>query len=246
MTTRGAKQRGLSDTVFLATELLEKILLQLPMKDLLLAQQVCRKWKAVISESRDLQTALYLLPSETLFRWNYQFSPKAKLTRISLSTPHQYNVEGTSYMYSIATLNSLLCKEIYAVDIHNKVAILRYDGFQFNRSLAVGSPTASWQEMFLTQPPITKASVACYFRGQSPAYHAPGWIDVANSAGIKMWDIINVKMWDIINATTKYRLGAQICWGTSHVHTDRTILVSDSERQMTDGELQAITDIPLT
>ena len=44
-------------------ELLELILLELPMKDLLLnAQRVCRRWKANIDGSIKLQRALFFTP----------------------------------------------------------------------------------------------------------------------------------------------------------------------------------------
>lgn len=58
--TRGAARRSLFDAVLLTTELLEKILPHIPMKDLLLAQRVARKWKVVFSWFKQLQQALFL------------------------------------------------------------------------------------------------------------------------------------------------------------------------------------------
>jgi hypothetical protein len=42
------------------TELLEQVLLKLPLRDTLLAQNVCRRWKAVIETSPALQQKLWL------------------------------------------------------------------------------------------------------------------------------------------------------------------------------------------
>ncbi|KAF2006414.1 hypothetical protein P154DRAFT_258943 [Amniculicola lignicola CBS 123094] len=43
-------------------ELLEQILLLLPMRDLLLSQRVCRRWRHVIVDSKPIQRALHFLP----------------------------------------------------------------------------------------------------------------------------------------------------------------------------------------
>jgi len=49
--------------VFNTAELLEAVLLNLPMKDLLLSQRVRRSWQALIITSLHLQRALFLLPA---------------------------------------------------------------------------------------------------------------------------------------------------------------------------------------
>ncbi|KAK5138015.1 hypothetical protein LTR08_005812 [Meristemomyces frigidus] len=53
------------------TELMEMILLRLPMKELLFAQAVCRFWKTVIEGSAKLQQALFfqLPPKGWSFSW---------------------------------------------------------------------------------------------------------------------------------------------------------------------------------
>lgn len=45
-------------------ELLELILLQLPTKDLLFAQKVCKSWHTAITTSTAIQKALFLLPGD--------------------------------------------------------------------------------------------------------------------------------------------------------------------------------------
>ncbi|KAK4949412.1 hypothetical protein LTR10_012030 [Elasticomyces elasticus] len=51
--------------VFHITELLEIILLDLPMQDLLHAQRVCSTWKGVIDGSQAIQRALFFIPGST-------------------------------------------------------------------------------------------------------------------------------------------------------------------------------------
>ena len=53
-------------TMLETTELREAILLQLPCKDLLLAQRVCRTWQITIRDSVQLQKALFLTPSKPI------------------------------------------------------------------------------------------------------------------------------------------------------------------------------------
>lgn len=65
-------RHSLFDAVFLTTELLENVLRHLPMKDLLLAQRVSRKWSGVIKQSKELQQALFFVPQEAEVGWELQ------------------------------------------------------------------------------------------------------------------------------------------------------------------------------
>ncbi|KAK5694172.1 hypothetical protein LTR97_009793 [Elasticomyces elasticus] len=51
-----------ANTVLMLSELLEIILLDLPTRDLLFAQKVCRTWKEVMDTTKAVQKALYLVP----------------------------------------------------------------------------------------------------------------------------------------------------------------------------------------
>lgn len=53
---------SITSKVFSVPELFTHILLELPMRDLLLAQRVCREWKDAITNSAVLQRALFFLP----------------------------------------------------------------------------------------------------------------------------------------------------------------------------------------
>ena len=54
-----------SERVFNTVELIEAVLLELPLRDILLAQQVCKTWQAAIAASSPLQRALCLQPIKT-------------------------------------------------------------------------------------------------------------------------------------------------------------------------------------
>ncbi|KAK4961297.1 hypothetical protein LTR10_001787 [Elasticomyces elasticus] len=51
-----------ANMVLMLPELLEIILLDLPTRDLLFAQKVCKTWKEVINTTKSIQKALYFLP----------------------------------------------------------------------------------------------------------------------------------------------------------------------------------------
>ena len=51
-----------SDQVLGIVELLEKILFHLDTKTLLLAQRVCKQWRALVKRSKKLQQALFFEP----------------------------------------------------------------------------------------------------------------------------------------------------------------------------------------
>ncbi|KAK4613631.1 hypothetical protein CLAFUW4_09711 [Fulvia fulva] len=56
-----ANMYAAAHAVFYTTELLEQILLELPMKDLLLDQRVSKMWKECIDKSTKLQKALFFV-----------------------------------------------------------------------------------------------------------------------------------------------------------------------------------------
>lgn len=63
MGTRQSTRTSVCNAVFMTTKLLEKVLLCLPLKDILLGQRVSKKWQAVIKRSTLIRKALFLLPT---------------------------------------------------------------------------------------------------------------------------------------------------------------------------------------
>lgn len=65
-----------SAQAFDTAELLEMILLSLPMRDLLFAQAVCRQWNELIGWSVKLQQALFIRPAtNTTAKFNWERKP---------------------------------------------------------------------------------------------------------------------------------------------------------------------------
>lgn len=60
-----ARAPALAQQVFGTTELLEEVLLKLPMKDLFMSQKVCKRWKAVLEQSIRIQRTIFFVPATT-------------------------------------------------------------------------------------------------------------------------------------------------------------------------------------
>ncbi|KAK5705727.1 hypothetical protein LTR17_021415 [Elasticomyces elasticus] len=157
-TTRLTTKHSVFNAVLLTTELLEPILSQLPMKDLLLAQRVSRKWRDVIAQSKEMQQQLFMLPREAEFVWDRSFTEDgdwSELTRFrgdkSRRQPGDYE-----HTFNSGDVNELLL----TVDNHQNIWSKTSDGsateyVKFGPSLPpLDNPEASWRRMLLTQPPI--------------------------------------------------------------------------------------------
>ena len=141
--------------VFNTVELLESILLELPCKDIVLAQRVSKIWQGTVTGSLELQKALYFVPSQlpairllpdgappatTLkrFRRKWEISlPPDELTARDISG---------SIAKGQVTLNPLFTSLFSKTGDEYR--------FVYNRTNAVADiGDSSWKNMYLTQPP---------------------------------------------------------------------------------------------
>jgi hypothetical protein len=98
--------------VFLTTELVENILGHLPMRDLLLAQRVSRKWAGIIKKSLPMQQTLYFKPREAHFSWRYNYgdgiSDLESLQRVKLDYTPTSEEAPTTLLIKQADPNPLI------------------------------------------------------------------------------------------------------------------------------------------
>lgn len=159
--TRAAAKRGAeaaSTAVFDTVELLENILLNLPMKDLLLDARVCRKWKEVINGSISLQRALFMKaePVDVVFR----FRPPSHFNKIPEDDDtrwfcHQKN--GIDFI--AARINPLFAADDSQVDeefggLFERIDEGHIEFVDIKPLQSFEDFNASWRRMFLTQPPV--------------------------------------------------------------------------------------------
>ncbi|KAK5710221.1 hypothetical protein LTR17_019056 [Elasticomyces elasticus] len=136
----------MAQQVFLPPELVEIILLQLPMKDLLLSQRVCKTWKAVVESSPGIQNALFFTAG------NQQTTVAADRPKTNAYIGYPCICYTCTKTQTSKTLNPLLFTSI------------RDDGRVTGLELLVDKDLhaqASCRRMLLSQPPQDKIGIYC-------------------------------------------------------------------------------------
>jgi hypothetical protein len=110
--------------VFAATELLESILAQLPPRDLLLAQRVCRRWRDTIVGSIALQQRLFFCPI----------------------------TDGTVKPYFNSLLQAIF-PPWFSLELSHQNIQQQAWFLDTSRRTTVLNPVASWRRTFPVQPP---------------------------------------------------------------------------------------------
>lgn len=152
-------------------ELIEMVLLQLPCRDVLLAQRVSRTWHATISESLKLQKALFIVPCHApLYGADVDLFPGGKSSAIQhmmngtvLLEPSSeitaYEVSALGCSYEDIILNPLL-QHLFPFDKY-----FAWTSFSFRKAQNLDHPKASWKRMLTTQPPVLDMDILCRFPG---------------------------------------------------------------------------------
>jgi hypothetical protein len=147
-----------TNKVLCLVELLELILLKLPMRDLLLAQRVCRQWRACIRSSNRLQQKLFLQTSQPCPRpdtnLTVEINPLLQETFPTffthLETLDRGIIGNTKAdnstlknerlsLLRLASYNPNLREQAWYEDPSKRAAVLRHD--------------ASWRRMYPSHPP---------------------------------------------------------------------------------------------
>ena len=155
---------GAQDAVLLTTELLTSTLRWLPTKDLLLSEPVSRKWRAVITESLELQQALFLISQEPAIRWLYEeddFSQARRLARVDPTLPLG-SVENGGHIMDCGRLNDLLFQHGLCPPLSERAKNYAHASFHAILPLPGGGSEASWRRMGITQPPLYELTGRLY------------------------------------------------------------------------------------
>ncbi|KAF1969782.1 hypothetical protein BU23DRAFT_601380 [Bimuria novae-zelandiae CBS 107.79] len=110
-------------------ELLELILAALPLRDLLLAQRVCKTWHSLICTSPTLQTLLF-----------FQAPPSTALSSTASTAPYPFDAEDPTFTRGMDDY-----VEMFFLSAWTK------------RQEAFKRAEASWRRMHLCNPPVTMA-----------------------------------------------------------------------------------------
>ncbi|KAF2469083.1 uncharacterized protein BDR25DRAFT_304620 [Lindgomyces ingoldianus] len=161
-------------------ELIEQILLQLPMYDLLMAQSVCTRWRTVILSSSRIQRDLYFLPREV----PSNASPADLKPNPVLAAAFEevFEISKRRGLYHIwqrdFTVRKAFCMEIL---LHSTMDSWTEE---------VKYKEASWRRMLMTQPPVS--SVAVTDLRVAPDYDDcfAEWVDIEE--GVRMGDLLEL------------------------------------------------------
>lgn len=145
-------------------EMLEAILYELPMKDLLLDQRVCKAWKASVDSSTKLKKKLFLIPKGEIC--NSIGGEQYQATNSTASA----NYTGADLIIKPneagdirPILNPLLSStlkdfDFEGIDYHGKVAV---DGFDI-------CGEGNWKRVLLSQPPIKRSTAYIFWTDGGP------------------------------------------------------------------------------
>lgn len=200
-----------ADEVFSIYELCEQILGSLTPQDLFHAQFICRYAHDVVKGSQKLQIKLFRHPAETT-RWDFK-SGSGELLRVKVP-PNIRQVLGPHVTARPHLMNTFLFKplrphpgvvwngnrrhfgEILAVNVplNYHVQSLSTGGTLLrllNEDVRFPDRDATCLQMFLTQPPITKAEVCIepYALDLEDPWH---YLKVEKEEGVRLGDVLKV------------------------------------------------------
>ncbi|PVH90409.1 hypothetical protein DM02DRAFT_678628 [Periconia macrospinosa] len=131
------KEKSVIEKAWAIAEIAENILLHLPMKDVLLAQRVCRGWREVIRSSPALQEHLFM-----------RAKPRKDSSEIPIRELNPLLIEHMSMWFSavgksqpVQGVSWATVQDVPWANTDARLAFLRRD--------------ASWRNMLLAQPPFT-------------------------------------------------------------------------------------------
>lgn len=156
------------------TELLERILVEMEMRNLLLSQRVNSKWRKVIESSTILQQKPFFEPAEPEFCWKFKKSSTTiePDTFVKVSATHELT-EGeqsseSHCLFKHGEMNMLIFERDDLEDFDpDESGVLkqaqqdRYVQAWFSvqiTSAAWQYPEASWRRMLVVQPPVLNAT----------------------------------------------------------------------------------------
>lgn len=162
VTTRSATRKSKADAFFLTTKMLERVLRFLPMKDLLLSQRVCRKWRDVIVENDGLQQQLFLRPSPVTETWEFEYgSPPGDIVKLTKLAKPVMTARPSQTEYAVPSkLNTARLSNNKSrgndIDHGTTVDLAAGEIFEFRDAARWRHESGSWRDMFAMQPPPTE------------------------------------------------------------------------------------------
>jgi hypothetical protein len=174
----GPRMSPASLRVFDIYELLEAILLYLPMRDILLAQRVNRRWRATIESSKPLQRALYFLPHGSC-SWDGLRETNPLIASVFSNFFNIFPIRPVMPFMVKGLLEATRARPECAV-------LLKPTVEEFE--VKVKNAGASWRKMLVAQPPVVSLQVID--KRIAPDYHDCFNESVENTEGVRLEDLL--------------------------------------------------------
>lgn len=155
------------EKTFGITELLERTLLHLPLKELLLAQRVSKTWRDLIQDSKKIRRALFLSTSDEMISYNYHSAYSGHPPpETPWSTVNGLNFPGKPILNPLIHHHTGYNQATHSVNIQHEGFINpvnpRCPGKMLGKSLrAMHNSSASWRAMTLLQPAASRLQSFC-------------------------------------------------------------------------------------
>lgn len=168
---------------FLSVELVENILVFLPMHDLYLVRRVCKIWGDIIAESPQLQRRMFL-PNRCHSR-QLSLVVHNNIDSATESRTSSKNQALGTFVEEKSGTTSIHIREPKSRNhiVHFNPVFPSERGLMRTRTKQFREPPescSSWLEMYLTQPPCDYAEMSIYFKPRSPKSFI-GWLEKRKS-----------------------------------------------------------------
>ena len=175
-----------ADAVLSTYELLEQILLSVPIRHLCTAKGVCSTWQSVISQSLAIRKKMFLTPTATPLAPHYNdekpWAPEYAQT-VQFLPPFSQSVK----------LRRRRCKHDHGAPGNDwavqKIAFVDTASVPKSTPREDNGARASFLDMFLTQPPVTVVDVLHYPIAEKIAARSKELCSIRNSSGVTMEDL---------------------------------------------------------
>lgn len=152
-------------------ELVENIVLHMPIRDILIsAMRVCKLWKKIVGECPEIQQALFLRPVEGGFVKMFSYEVEGleedgESPNRELSTGEQGCFWAhDDYGPAVEVMRNPLLHDVGEPrGVHGKF-VKRSRRWIGRRGEAFGRDEASWRRMFVTQPPVRRITAEVDYR----------------------------------------------------------------------------------
>lgn len=188
MRTRAVSVKEARDPVLATTELLENILLLLPVHDIVQARLVCKRWKQVVGSSPQICRKLFVFPDASKQSWRYDSTATDFVLRevdeknliaqanATATQPTLVIWKKSQWPMKAVTLNPMLFAhepEHKRGTAKGRAYLCETIRFKARPDLASVSRRSVYNAMFLCQPPVQYATVTIAYH---IAKNSPGRI----------------------------------------------------------------------